>query len=126
MRQAITILILTIYLLILVPRWVDPNLLVYDLYVLLMQTARNIYDSLGGSLQSLPNPNVPIYCLYGTNKQTELYYEYDNGLSEQPTTIHYDQGGDGVVPIQSLRKCLSMNPVSSREFNLVSHGGMYT
>merc|ERR1711879_240338 len=87
-------------------------------------TAGNIYESLGDSLSTLPNPNVPIYCLYGTNKQTELYYEYKNGLGEQPTTIHYEQTGDGVVPLQSLQKCLSMNPVLSREFNLVGHGDL--
>merc|ERR1711879_1049856 len=72
-------------------------------------TAGNIYESLGDSLSTLPNPNVPIYCLYGTNKQTEIYYEHT---------------GDGVVPLQSLQKCLSMNPVLSREFNLVGHGDL--
>lgn len=61
--------------------------------------------------------------MYGTNKQTELWYEYGNGLAYQPTTIHYEQEGDGVVPIQSLKKCEEMNPILSREFNLVSHGG---
>jgi len=87
-------------------------------------TTESIYNSLGNSLTELPNPNVPIYCLYGTNKQTELWYEYGNGLNEQPTVIHYEQEGDGVVPIQSLKKCLSMNPVSTRTFNLVSHGDL--
>jgi len=87
-------------------------------------TTKNIYDSLGDSLATLPNPNVPVYCLYGTNKQTELWYEYADGLSSPPTTIHYDQGGDGVVPIQSLQKCQDMNPVLSREFNLLSHGDL--
>jgi len=87
-------------------------------------TTESIYNSLGNSLTELPNPNVPIYCLYGTNKQTELWYEYGNGLNEQPTVIHYEQEGDGVVPIQSLKKCLSMNPVSTRTFNLISHGDL--
>jgi len=87
-------------------------------------TTEEIYVSLGDSLDSLPNPNVPVYCLYGTNKQTELWYEYGNGLAYQPTTIHYEQEGDGVVPIQSLKKCEEMNPILSREFNLVSHGDL--
>jgi len=72
-------------------------------------------------LSALPNPNVPTYCLYGTNVDTEISYEYANGLNEQPTTIFYERTGDGTVPIQSLLKCLDMNPVASREFNLLGH-----
>jgi len=85
-------------------------------------TTKEIWEALGDSLVTLPNPNVPVYCLYGTNKQTELWYEYGDGLDNPPTEIHYETGGDGVVPLQSLLKCLDMNPVASRSFNLVSHG----
>jgi hypothetical protein len=66
-----------------------------------------------------------MYCLYGTNKKTELFYEYADGLDYQPTMIHYEDGGDGVVPLQSLLKCLEMGPVASRSFNLVGHGGEF-
>ena len=55
-----------------------------------------------------------------------MWYEYGDGLDNPPTEIHYETGGDGVVPLQSLLKCLDMNPVASRSFNLVSHGGKFT
>ena len=75
-------------------------------------------------MTNLPAPDCPTYCLYGTNKPTELWYEYNNGLFEQPTTIHYDPQGDGVVPLASLQKCLEKNPVACRTFDLVSHGDL--
>ena len=77
------------------------------------------------SLSALPSPNVPTYCLYGTNVQTEVAYEYANGLDQQPTKVIYEQTGDGTVPIQSLEKCLDMQPVASREFNLLGHTGTF-
>ena len=76
-------------------------------------------------LDSIPAPGVPTYCLYGTDVATELSYEYMNGLDQQPTTIHYEQGGDGTVPLQSLLKCLEMKPVASREFDLLGHSGKF-
>jgi len=75
-------------------------------------------------LDSIPAPGVPTYCLYGTDVATELSYEYMNGLDQQPTTIHYEQGGDGTVPLQSLLKCLEMKPVASREFDLLGHSDL--
>merc|ERR1712110_45104 len=71
-------------------------------------------------LSELPSPNVPTYCLYGTNVETPIAFDYANGLGEQPTSIFY-ANGDGTVPLDSLLKCLDMSPVSSREFNMLGH-----
>eukprot|EP00339_Tiarina_fusa_P022426 CAMPEP_0117062272 /NCGR_PEP_ID=MMETSP0472-20121206/43379_1 /TAXON_ID=693140 ORGANISM="Tiarina fusus, Strain LIS" /NCGR_SAMPLE_ID=MMETSP0472 /ASSEMBLY_ACC=CAM_ASM_000603 /LENGTH=358 /DNA_ID=CAMNT_0004781329 /DNA_START=76 /DNA_END=1153 /DNA_ORIENTATION=+ len=62
------------------------------------ETAEAIFESLGASLENLPSPNVPTYCLYGTNTETEIFYDYGNGLDAQPTKIYYEKSGDGVVP----------------------------
>ena len=83
-----------------------------------------IYADVVGEIANMPAPGVPTYCLYGTNKETELWYEYGNGLFEQPTTIHYETAGDGVVPLASLQKCQEFNPVDTKEFDLLSHLGL--
>ena len=88
-------------------------------------TSLEIYNDVGDEVANMPNPNVPIYCIYGTNKETELWYEYGNGLNDQPTVIHYETAGDGVVPLASLQKCSSFNPVETKEFNLLGHSGLF-
>mmetsp|Transcript_21243 Transcript_21243/g.82420 ORF Transcript_21243/g.82420 Transcript_21243/m.82420 type:complete len:432 (+) Transcript_21243:28-1323(+) len=80
-----------------------------------------IYKHLAGSVVNMENPAVPIHCLYGINKDTELWYEYADGLSEPATAVHCGNG-DGVVPIQSLEKCQEFDPLSTKTFNLVNHG----
>lgn len=83
-----------------------------------------LYQDLRGEVVSMPNPNVPMYCIYGTNKETEYSYEYGNGLFNLPTNITYENDGDGVVPLVSLEKCQSYNPIETKVFNLLSHGGL--
>merc|ERR1711862_232366 len=43
------------------------------------------------------------------------------GLDQDPTTIHYDENGDGTVPSASFLKCDQMNPLLSRTFPNVNH-----
>jgi len=89
------------------------------------QTTTEIYDSLGpGSLLLLQNPDVPTFCLYGTGNPTEISFEYADGLNQQPTKINCENEGDGVVPLSSLRKCNSMNPLACKTFNLLSHSDL--
>jgi len=79
-----------------------------------------IYEHLVGTVGTMESPEVPIHCLYGVNTDTQLWYEYRDGLDEYPTAVHYGDG-DGTVPIQSLEKCLEFDPVSTKTFDLIDH-----
>lgn len=65
----------------------------------------SIYNKVGNFLNSLEPPNVPTHCIYGVDIPTEISYTYTTNNFDTPPVIEYSNYGDGVVPVESLRRC---------------------
>lgn len=70
-------------------------------------------------------PRVVTHCVFGYGVQTEIAYNYTNGLGAQPV-ISYTSNGDGMVPMESLRECTSWMTeqtqlVTIKELDVVGH-----
>ncbi|KJE94674.1 hypothetical protein CAOG_05286 [Capsaspora owczarzaki ATCC 30864] len=63
-----------------------------------------VYAKVKNVLTNLKAPNVPTHCVYGVDVPTQISYTYTSNWDDIPT-IEYSNYGDGVVPIESLRRC---------------------
>jgi len=86
----------------------------------------DIYKNVGDIIPSIKAPNVTTHCLYGIEYPTQLTYSYgDSDWDNDPVVLEY-VSGDGTVPEQSLRECLSWKkeqtaPLNYEEFSMREH-----
>ena len=70
------------------------------------------------SSQDLAPPNVPTHCMYGSDVDTELSFNYGNGDFPDNQPAISKSKGDGTVNIQSLEACRVWAEQQSNEVHL--------
>lgn len=87
---------------------------------------QDVYKQVGGIIENLHGPEVPVHCVYGFGVPTEMFYSYPEGdFSKDPIITETNQG-DGTVPLYSLQECqdwakYQSAPVDIKAFELVGH-----
>jgi hypothetical protein len=93
----------------------------------------SIFDHTHSIIDSLEQPPVQTYCMFGFGIPTEIAYHYDEPLNRtkivQPALVDSSDLGDGTVPMMSLLECQfweeldpSVDDVRCREYKLDSAG----
>jgi len=80
-------------------------------------TAGTIYKHVKHLLPSMKAPEVHTHCLYGTNKPTEIEYNYSN-WDNDPDDINTSDRGDGTVPLKSLQQCQTWSTQQSETIEI--------